>query len=339
MNKVMNKKRIISLLSAAILTVGGSGAYAFSDMPDGAMGTAMQNAVDAGLIDGIDDTTIAPYSNITRSQMAAIICRAFGATTKSDTQFTDIEPGMWYEDYVSYAAAMGAFEGDEQNRFNPEKNITFEETYLVLSRVFGFEPYLVSGRGFMLGDCDISVLDSFGDKAEISDWAVDGAKYIVGNGGWTGIDGKLKPKEYITRGEFAMLMDAIVDCYIDEPGEYTSLPDGTIMVRSGGVVIDGLKTDSNVIVTYAVDENGVEIKNSTINGVTLILGGADKTPVEKVLADGKKKLMPDESHVKLSGDFYDVRVNAKYIYTKAGEANIEYYKGIDNTLIALNASM
>lgn len=335
----MNKKKVVSLIAAAVLATSGSGAYAFSDMPDGAMGTAMQNAVDAGLIDGIDNDTIAPYSNITRSQMAAIICRAFGAETKSDTEFTDIAPGMWYENYVSYAAAMGAFEGDEANRFNPEKNITFEETYLVLSRVFGLEPYYVKSVDYMLGDCDISVLDKFSDKAEISDWAVDGAKYIVGNGGWDGIDGKLKAKEYITRGEFAMLMDTLVDRYIDEPGTYTDLPDGTIMVRSGGVTIDGLKTNGNVIVTYAVDEMGVEIKNSTVNGVTLILGGADKTPVATAVAGGTTEMLPDESHVKLSGDFYDVRVNAPYILTDANDANVEYYKGTKNSKIALMMSI
>lgn len=333
----MKKNKIISILATLALTLNvGISASAFSDMPDGEMGKALQNAVDAGLINGIDNDTIAPYANITRAQMAAIITRAFSATAKSDKTFNDVSADAWYRDVVSQAAYMGAFEGDDNNNFNPENNITFQETYLVLSRVFGFEGYKVSGRELILGDCDISVLDGFADKGAIAPWAVNGAKYIVGNGGWTGIDGKLKPTDYITRGEFAILMDSIVDTYIDKPGTYKDLGDGLIMVRSGDVIIDGLKSNHNLILTYGVDEKGCKVVNSVVNGVTLVLGGVDKTPVEKVMDDGTNKLYPDESHVMLHGNFYDVRTKTPFVYVDASNAKVQYYRGDKDTLVAIN---
>lgn len=335
--RTMKKTKIISILAAAMLAFGaGISANAFSDMPEGEMGAALQNAVDAGLINGVTDDTIAPYDNITRAQMAAIITRAFSATEKSDKVFGDVSSDAWYRDVVSQAAYMGAFEGDDNNNFNPENNITFQETYLVLSRVFGFEPYKVSGVDLMLGDCDISVLDAFADKDAIASWAVNGAKYIVGNGGWTGIDGKLKPTDYITRGEFAILMDSIVDTYVDEPGTYTTLTDGLIMVRSGGVVIDGLKSNHNLIITYGVDEAGCQITNSVVNGVTLVLGGIDKSPVEVTGSDGKTKLSPNDSHVKITGNYYDVRVSTPYVYLDASSAKVQYYKGVKNSLVSIS---
>ena len=333
----MKKTKIISIISAALLTFGVSvSAGAFNDMPDGEMGTALQNAVNAGLINGVTDDTIAPYDNITRAQMAAIITRAFSATEKSEKVFGDVSADAWYADVVSQAAYMGAFEGDDNNNFNPENNITFQETYLVLSRVFGFEAYKVSNKNLMLGDCDIAVLDAFPDKDAIAPWAISGAKYIVGNGGWTGIDGKLKPTDYITRGEFAILMDSIVDKYIDQPGTYKDLGDGLIMVRSGGVIIDGLKSNHNLIITYGVDERGCKVQNSVVNGVTLVLGGIDKTPVDKTVTDGTTKQSPDESHVKIHGNFYDVRVNTPFVYLDASEATVSYYKGVKNSLVSIS---
>ena len=334
----MKKIKIISVLSAMIMTISmGVCANAFSDMPGGEMGTALQNAVDAGLINGVTDDTIAPYDNITRAQMATIITRAFGAITKSGDVFPDVAEGAWYRDAVLKAAAMGAFEGDDNNNFNPENNITFQETYLVLSRVFGFDTY-ETRKGALVGDCDISVLDNFSDKGEIAEWAVNGAKYIVGNGGWTGIDGKLNPTKYITRGEFAILMDALVGVYIDEPGEYKDLGDELIMVRSGGVTIDGLKSNHNLVITYAVDERGFGITNSIVNGVTLILGGADSTPQAVTDANGKIKTLPDDSYIYGHGKFYDVRVKAPYIYTDFSDGKVEYYYGITGTLASLSGN-
>lgn len=336
----MNKK-IISFIAALGMCAGMNiNTFAFSDMPDGVYGEALQNAVDAGLMNGVTDDLIAPNDNITRAQMAAIITRAFSAEKLSENGFADVASDAWYAESVSKAVAMGAFEGDDDNNFNPENNITFQETYIVLSRVFGFEPYEIKYKGettsFMLGDCEDSVLDSFADKGELADWAKNGAKYIVGNGGWTGVDGKLKPAAYITRAEFALLMDSVVETYIDVPGEYKELPDGLTMVRCGGVTIDGLQTNSNLIITYGVDENGCTVKNSTVNGVTLVLGGEDKTPQVKNDASGKVKSTPDDSYVTIEGNYYDVRLSSPNVYLNASNASVAYFKGVENSLVSLS---
>lgn len=330
-------KLLICAAAASAMCMGATALAAFDDMPDGAMGEALQHAVDAGLIQGMSETTIAPYDNITRAQMATIITRAFSAQENSDKTFNDVASDAWYADAVSKAVAMGAFEGDAENNFNPESNITFQETYTVIARMFGFEPYelVYSGGKEILGDCDISVLDGFADKDEIADWAVDNTKYVVGNGGWTGIDGLLKPTAYITRGEFAMLMDEIVTTYIDEPGTYTDLPDGLTMVRCGGVTIDGLQTNHNLILTYGIDESGCKVVNSTVNGVTLVLGGVDKTPVEQTDSNGETKYSPDESYISISGNFYDVRVNTPFVFLDAFAADVAYYKGVENSLVSI----
>ncbi len=332
----MKKTKIISIISAFAIAMGITvSANAFSDMPTGEIGVAMQHAVDAGLINGYDDGTVKPDNLITRAEMAAIITRAFGATETTGKLYSDVPLDSWYFDAVSKSVAMGAFEGDNDSTFSPERNITFQETYIVLSRVFAFEPYEVSNTGMLLGDVDEAVLNTFADKGEIAAWAVNGAKYIVGNGGWTGIDGKLKPTSYITRGEFALLMDSIVDRYIDEPGTYAGIGDEFVMVRSGGVVIDGMKSNKSLVIAYSVDTRGVEVKNSVINGVTLILGGADPTPKRVENEIGAVKYQPDDSYVKLDGNIYDVRISGQYIYVDASTAKVEYAKSNPSNLISL----
>ncbi len=332
----MKKTKIISIISAFAIAMGiTANVSAFSDMPTGVIGEAMQNAVNAGLINGYDDDTVKPDNLITRAEMAAIITRAFGATETTAKLYSDVPTDAWYFDAVSKSVAMGAFQGDDDSTFSPQRNITFQETYIVLSRVFAFEPYEIASTGMLLGDVDAKVLDAFADKGEIADWAVNGAKYIVGNGNWKGIDGKLKPTAYITRGEFALLMDSIVDRYIDEPGTYAGIGDEFVMVRSGGVVIDGMKSNKSLVIAYSVDTRGVEVKNSVINGVTLILGGADPTPKEIVNEAGTVKYQPDESHVKVDGNIYDLRICGQYIYVDASTAKVEYAKSNPSNLISL----
>lgn len=332
----MKKTKIISVISAFVIAMGVSvSVNAFSDMPSGTIGEAMQSAVDAGLINGYDDGTVKPDNLITRAEMAAIITRAFGAEDMSVKEYADVPQSAWYHDVVSKSVAMGAFQGDDDVTFSPERNITFQETYIVLSRVFAFEPYLVKQSGLLLGDVDASVLNSFPDNLELASWAKDGAKYIVGNGGWKGIDGKLKPTAYITRGEFALLMDSIVDRYIDEPGTYANIMDEFVMVRCGGVTIDGMKTTKNVVIAYSVGTEGVLIKNSVINGVTLVLGGSDITPKRTVSETGVIKYQPDESHVKLDGNIYDLRVAGQHILVDASTANVAYAKSNASNIISL----
>lgn len=339
----MKKMTKFISIAAALAVVSGMNvpAMAFTDMPDGEMGAALQRAVDVGLMNGVTDTEIAPNENITRAQMATILVRAFGAENYENTGveaavFNDVASGAWYENSVSKASMIGAFQGDDDNNFNPENNITFQETYIVLSRMFGFEPYEVrysNKPSIMLGDVDASVLNAYPDAAEADTWAADYVKYIVGNGGWTGINGQLKPKAYITRGEFAMLMDAIVANYVDEAKAYTAadLRDGNTLVRAGGASIDGFTTDGNLIFTYGVDEKGATVTNSTVNGVTLVLGGIDKTPE----ANSQGKLMPNESYISIGGTFHDVRNMTPFVLLNASSAKMGFYKGEDHTLVSL----
>lgn len=304
-------KKLAALTIAGAIAAGGAvSAMAFDDMPSGAMGVAIENAVSNGLLTGYDDNTVKPNDPITRAQMSAIIVRAFGATEKAVSNFADVADNAWYKESVEKAVYMGAFKGDDNGNFNPENNITFQETYTVLARVFQFVERVNYENVVIMGAAD-DCLDSFADKDQIASWAVDYAKAVVDKGGYTGINGLLKPTESITRGEFAMIMDELVSLYIDEEGTYTTgFGTGTVVVRSGGVTIDGLKTSKNLILSYGINKETI-VKNSTVDGCVVIYGGTDKTPVQN-----NGTLKPDEGFISISlnssATIYDCRIFAPY---------------------------
>lgn len=278
MNNVL-KKFVPAVLAISIFSGASVYAAEFPDMPNDWTTQSLQKAVDNGLLGGFDDGTIRPDNNITRAQMATIIVRSFGATQSSDiSRFTDVSQGDWFYDAFSKAVQMQAFNGDDRNLLNPNNPITFQECFKVVASVFGLIANTREEKEYKPNDIDIqdlSVLNIFADGPEVSDWAKPYVAAIVSGGYWDGIDGKLTPKAYITRAQFAVLMDNMVETYITEPGTYKDLPEGNIMIKSEDVTVDGIVSDNNIIISDGVKEteNGIKIINATLNGRLVIRGG------------------------------------------------------------------
>lgn len=317
--------KVLAAIAAGLLSVQATAFAEFSDMPEGEYGTALQAAVDNGLITGYDDGTIKPDGCITRAEMATIIVRAMGATAKSSAAFPDVAANAWYADNMSIAAEMGAFKGNTEGNVNPENYITCQETYTVLSRVFCFDWYTLNyenGEKGYVNKPDAAVLDAFSDKASVAGWATDYAAAIVDNGGFGGFGGLIKGDAYITRAEFAYLMNELIGTYIDAPGEYNGADlnaDKSIVIRTGGVKLSGLTTDKNLVVAYSVDTTGVTIEDTTVMGVTAIMGAAD--PVNKKCC------------ISIGGTYMDVRVKSAGIILDASGASMKYYSGVTDSLL------
>lgn len=270
--------KVLIAMALCVTTIMPVGAYAkeFSDMPDNWTTASLERAVENGLLQG-DDGKIMPDDNITRAQMAAIIVRAFGASVEADISvYPDVSADKWYYSEFAKAVSMGAFSGTDDGKLNPDSFITFQECFTVVKRVFD------------LDKADEACLDKFNDSKDVQDWAKPYMAAVVGNGYWDGVDNNLKPKAYITRSEFAVLMDNLVKVYINEPGTYSEFADGNILVRSNGVVIDNLETDNLLIIGDAVNEN------MNINNI--------KTTARIVVRGGKVKITGDIHSITTIGD-------------------------------------
>lgn len=237
---------LMMLLSSVTIAVT---AQAFSDMPDDWSTEALTAAVNNKLLNGTDGK-ILPKDNLTRAQMATIIVRALnGQSTTSLSDFSDVPESAWYHEYMQKAVYMEVFKGDGTGLLKPDDNITREQVFAVIA------------RAFKLGGADASVLDSFTDKSDNSEWAIPTTAAMVKNGYIKGSGGVLNPKAFITRAEFAQIMHNIVKTYIDTPQILRGKYEGNVIIRSSGVT---LASDVEISGSLVICEGS--------NNVTIISG-------------------------------------------------------------------
>ncbi len=259
MKRLIGLFLLVSILSMSVFA-------GFVDMPaDAVEKAALENAVANGLLNGVGNDKIAPYESITRSQMGAILVRAMGAEKKADiSKFTDVKPTAWYYEEMAKAVYMGAFEGDGGANLYPDKEITFQEAFLVLSRVFD------------LRAIDENCLDRYADKGQVASWAEEGVKKIVSGNYYS--DGLLNPNVPICRVEFAKVMNKLVTTYIDKPGTYTEIS-GNTLVRCDGVTFDGVSSGAvNTATEGSLIIIGDKVKEASIinaNGVNVVARGGN----------------------------------------------------------------
>ncbi len=280
MRSVVKKITAVILVTVMVLSMSTVVfADTFSDMPNDWRRSAIENAVKNGLISGKGNGLVAPDDNITRAEMASIIVRALGATKEADIkEFKDVKEGAWYYGELSKAVYMNAFSGDDQKMMNPTGNITFQECFTVLSKVFGLCYRMTPDKAKEL-------ILAYSDGDTVSSWASVYYASILEKEYWTGgPDKKLRAKEFINRGEFAVVMDNLVKMYITEPGEVTDIPEGNIVVRCNDVVLDGIETKYDVIIGDGVEPQKVSVNNVKIDGRLVIRGCASDENIEKPTA-------------------------------------------------------
>ena len=276
---VLKTLAFISIFAAVSATV----AYAdFSDMPEDQIArTALETAVENKLLTGYETGEIKPYNNIKRAEMAAIIVRAFGAESNADiSNFADMNQSQWYYDVMSKSVAMGVFQGDGTN-LNPESNITYQEAFAVLARVFdmqtNYDVELLKYRLNLISERPtekFTVLNNFADGTAVAEWAKPTTTAILEGGYWNPADSMIRPTEPITRVNFALLMNNIVTTYINEPGTYDSLPQGNVLVRSNNVVINSFDcSTANIFVGDGV--KGVTTLGDGVNVDKLVVRGGN----------------------------------------------------------------
>ena len=329
MNNVMKKLIALSGVCTLSLSCAANALAAdFVDMPDNWTTEALENAVKNGLLYGSEAADgsgmmVSPDKNITRAQMAAIIVRAFGASEKTDiSSYVDVDSNAWYYEELSKAVAMNAFRGDG-DKMNPDKNITFQECYTVISQVLQLHVYNPE---------DSTILDNYSDSDAVAEWALPYATAIAECGYWTGIDGDytLTPTDYITRSQFAVLMNNVVETYIDEPGEYTYDEEmGNIMVRSSGVVLNGINLDGDLIIGDGVEGETVA-NDATISHFAIIRGGENfaikDTKIDKIIMVKKGVVVTDGGGCDVERVYGD-KSNAYVL----GSVELENAEAVDET--------
>lgn len=257
---------IMGLIGAMLLSTNAFAAVPsdFSDFPTDWSASAMTHAVQNGLLNG-SDGKILPKGLLTRAQMATMVNRAFASSAKASlTSFTDMVPGAWHYNEMAKAVQMGVFQGAD-GKLSPDDPITREQAFAVLARAFG----LADGRA--------AALNKFSDGAQISSWAKGAVAALVEQGYVSGADGALNPQSYITRAEFAQVMDALVAAYGDQDLKDQTV-EGNLILRSNNT-LENVTVKGDLILADGV--SAARLKNVTVTGRLVVRGGTDGVSLTK----------------------------------------------------------
>ncbi len=174
----------------------------FSDVPESHWAyeyiTAMTKR---GIINGYEDGTFRPDSNITRAEFAAVLCRADGAEPAAAPEtpaFGDVASNDWYAPYVMWAYNAEYVRGYPDGTFMPNDNITREDICVILARLLGGAAAEYTGGS------------GFSDQSEISDYALSSVMMLKSAGIINGRENNVfAPKDAAARAEAAKMLCAL----------------------------------------------------------------------------------------------------------------------------------
>nr|WP_311775149.1 S-layer homology domain-containing protein [Alkalihalobacillus sp. TS-13] len=126
---------VLLLNRANNVEVGNSPDPGFTDVPeDHKYYEAIAAAVEAGLFNGVTETTFEPDATLTRSQMAAVLQRIYQFPVETSHPFTDVKSGAWYEESIASLYNAGVAAGVSETKFGPNEDITREQFAVFMAR-------------------------------------------------------------------------------------------------------------------------------------------------------------------------------------------------------------
>lgn len=244
------KTRIVSLflaltLGLALLCPAGAAeaqiSTPFADLPEKAWYTpAVEDVLSRGLMNGVAPDTFRPDGTLTRAMAVTVLWRLAGEPEAAQpSPFTDVPPGIWYEEATAWAAETGAVEGFAPDTFGPEKAVTREQLAVIFHR-------WAESQGFstLLEQCyeDLTI-DTFPviDLDQVSSWAEAGVTWAVRHHlispKWPegvpehipSITLALEAAQPASRAEVAVFLSRLCQTFLDEAA---SLPPAAVTICS-----------------------------------------------------------------------------------------------------------
>lgn len=160
---------------------------------------AVEVLASRGIINGTGKDTYTPEANITKADYTKLLIETLGLKAEFEDNFDDVPEGTHYYNAAGIARKLGIAQGIGNNRFDPGAYITRQEMAALTVRA------LQAARGLKLADT-YAVLDSFTDKENISDYALQGMATMVQHGLIIGSGTRLDPKDNFTRAQAAVVM-------------------------------------------------------------------------------------------------------------------------------------
>ena len=137
-----NLKRALSLALASVMlmgmmVVGTSASYADVSSKNNLEAIEVLKAV--GVMTGDDKGNFNPDANVTRNEMAVIMCNLLGLKIGGSHPFTDVP--AWAAPYVAACYNNGIIAGVSATQFNGDANVTAVQASLMVMKALGYFGY------------------------------------------------------------------------------------------------------------------------------------------------------------------------------------------------------
>ena len=150
----------------------------------------VSQAYGKGLISGISDIEFSPESSVTGAQLIMMLYRA------DDNTFSEQTSGNWYDEAVDWAKEKSIISDNNGWTFDTNADLTREQMMVLLYNYLQYKG---------------NDLSSYTDSSEISAYAENAVKALVGKGIIEGDGETLRPLSSLTRAETAVILINAVD--------------------------------------------------------------------------------------------------------------------------------
>ena len=135
-----NLKKVLALVLAVVMIFGVMSLTSATFTDDAKVSNTEAVEVMAGLqiLTGYTDGSYQPAGNVTREEMATIICKMLlgpevaKTLTQGTSNFKDVAANRWSAGYIEYCANLGIIDGYGDGTFNPAGNVTIGEAAKML---------------------------------------------------------------------------------------------------------------------------------------------------------------------------------------------------------------
>lgn len=146
-----NLKKLVSVIvtvamlisSLAALSVGAATGQYGDVQESNSYYKAIKVLSGLGIVEGDDEGNFNPTSNIKRSEMVAMVCRAMGqedvAKASGGSSFDDVAADHWAAGYIAWGVAGDIIYGVGDNKFDPDANVKFQDAVVMVLRALGYE--------------------------------------------------------------------------------------------------------------------------------------------------------------------------------------------------------
>ena len=157
--------------------------------------TFVSDAYTLGIMNGTKTTAFEPNTSLSRAMTVTIIARMAGFDTNANkntaTKFKDVPVGKWYSGAVAWAVDKGITTGTTPTTFDPNANVTRQDTCVLLVRFAKTSNITLGADGSSF---------KFKDDSKIGSWAKEAVYLCQQSGIVSGNpDGTFEPKGTTTR--------------------------------------------------------------------------------------------------------------------------------------------